>query len=255
MNLDLIDSLNRKAEPFYAPVPEASKVYVKTRQNGVTYTLAVQNPRPGWFRLRHAAGMSASICGGLPSASHIYDYLAHFPSWTLRALFQSGEQRWAVMPYSKADAAQRGWDGSIRYCHLVRHRLFPGDTFIASLVGGIFIYEIPKRGFLDPPTEEQMAVIDGYHAEIRRQELEAQRKGSKVSLSPKEQVEVGGGRFISLARGVVKWSLGGKSYSMSVRPDGTIISAGVCLDGTDSWHNLVSIVGVMQEHQRLGRTV
>jgi hypothetical protein len=263
VNLGLIDALNKKAEPFYAPIPEARTVYVYTRQGGVNHRLRLARARPGWFRLRHAEGNTARICGRLPGASHMIDYLERFPQWALRAMFPSGEYRWAVLPYSMADAAQRGWDGSIRYCHLVRHDIEPGQTFVGCSVGHTLFYLRPKQ-YPQEMTDEHRAVIQGYYDELERQRQEEERRRREAAreewrgktlarLTPREQVELGGGRFVSLNEGVVTWSLHGQQYSMSVRPDGTIISAGVCLAGTDGWHNLTSIVGVMEEHQRLGR--
>jgi hypothetical protein len=260
MNLDLIDTFTRRADNFFAPIPEAQKVIVQTRQNGITYNLRVRNPRPGWFEIRQSGDNEASVCGELPGASHIHEYLDNFPQWTLRLLFPSGTHRWAVVPYNKADAAQRGWDGSIRHVHIVRGSFYIGDVCRAARVGGTFIYS-RKVYPLYPVTAEQTAIIEGYHEAVKEQERaaeraarDARRTNSRVRLTPREQLERGGGRFISLSDGVVNWSLHGRQYSMSIKPDGTIISAGVCLASTDGWHNLTSIVGVMQRHQELGRT-
>ena len=52
----------------------------------------------------------------------------------------------------------------------------------------------------------------------------------------------------------ITWTHGGQTHSMDVARSGFVESAGVCLEGTDRRHNLSSIVAVMQEHARLGRT-
>ncbi len=46
---------------------------------------------------------------------------------------------------------------------------------------------------------------------------------------------------------VVRWKIDGQVYRTQIDTKMRVVSAGVCLDGTDDWHSLTSVVEVMQD--------
>ncbi len=262
MNLSLIDRLSSvKVRRFIAPIPAARNICVFTQQGGVTFRYEVlrYTDEPGWFVLRPSNPTTAEVLNEVTSTAHIFQYLNQLTNWTVIALFPSGDQRWAVCPFNKSDAMQRGWGDMMRHVHLTRGTFHSGSVITCRDMGGTLLFHSVKR--LKPElSEEASSIVDGYLREVEKQKLEQRREDVKADMTFAEQLAVGGAEMVSLENGLVKWEHEGSHYEMRVAPDGTILSAGYCLRSyedrvdTTSEHNLVSIVGVMKEHRTLGRT-
>ncbi len=273
MSLSLIDRLSSvKVQRFIAPIPAAVEILVYTRQDGITLRFEVirYSPEPGWFVLQAVGRTTAKILHEVTSTAHIFQYLNQLPNWTVIALFPSGDQRWAVCPFNKSDAMQRGWGDMMRHVHLTRGTFHSGSVITCRDMGGTLLFHSVKRLRPELP-EEASSIVDGYLREVERQKQEQRREAKKqkreqrrknveADMTFEEQLAVGGAEMIALEKGLVKWEHEGSHYEMRVAPDGTILSAGYCLRSyedradTTSEHNLVSIVGVMKRHRELGRT-
>jgi hypothetical protein len=262
MTLSLIDRLSSvKVERFIAPVPAARNVYVFTVQGGIAFQFEVvrYTPEPGWYVLRPAGRTTAEVLHEVKSTAHMFSYLEQLPKWTVMTLFPSGDQRWAVCPFNKSDAQQRGWGNTVRHMHIVRGTIHSGSVAACCDMGGTLIFHSVKR--LRPElSKEASSIVDGYLQEVEKQRQEQRRQDIKSDMTFEEQLAVGGAEMIALENGRVKWEHEGAHYEMDVAPDGTIMSAGFCLTGEDNGvnttreHSLVSIVGVMKRHRELGRT-
>lgn len=256
MNFDLIDKLSREPEPFYAPVPDAERVFVNVLQGDVPYRFEVERPRPGWWLLR-PRGTKAIITGEQAPTNEIAGYLEALPRFHMFALFPSGESRWEAMQFNS---------NIVTTVHLVRHNIVPMSVIRVRAIGGVRIYDhvkILSGGPYIPPNvvsivqDYERRITEAERLERERIEAEERRKRTKnsvVSLTPEEQLRLAGARLISMSGQTVSWEHQGNTYTMQVSRTGQIEVAGVCLDGTDKTHNLTSIVGVMRRHRELGRT-
>lgn len=273
MSLSLIDRLSSvKVRRFVAPIPAARNVYIFTQQDGIAFRFEVIRPEPGWFVLQPSDRVGlAEVLHEVTGATHMFQFLDQLPKWTVMALFPSGDQRWAVCPFNKSDAKQRGWTAPLRHMHLVRGTIHSGSVVTCCDMAGTLLFHSVK--WLRPNLmihSEARAIVDGYLKEVevqkqaqeleeRRLELEERRLSVQADLTFEQQLAVGGARLISLNEGQIEWEHEGAHYEMEVAPDGTIISTAYCLSDDDigldttKEHNLVSIVAVMKELRCLER--
>jgi len=114
-------------------------------------------------------------------------------------------------------------------------------------------------------------VVRMHFLELRRAEEELQAEGERQARAERratmmqttegrfrEQLEFMGAEFVGLQEAgesyQVAWRYGGREYDMRFTRGGRLQAAGYCLDGRDSAHNAASVVAIMHEHQRRGRT-
>lgn len=266
-------------EPFIAPVPDARTVTVFTLQDGIPYRFRLSNPEPGWWLLNPTSETTA-VAVREATPPEFYAYLDALPRFLAIAVFRAHTKTWVAIPYNASDAAQRGWpDGSPRVMHLTRHAIGPFDVVYASTMGNTLIYNRPA--FEDAGTSHRLLMLlaDGRGGpgltnlnwqnawdivkrrehEIReeeRQQAEAEQRKT-VGGELEYRLAFGGAELVNwLEEGEgyrVHWRHGEHGYSMLVRRDMHIASAGICLEGTDRQHTLSSIVSVMERARELRR--
>ena len=93
--------------------------------------------------------------------------------------------------------------------------------------------------------------------QLERIEQEKLQRGARLRKMQTElgkletSLEVMGAKLFDWTREIdgylVRWEIDGQVYRMNVDINLRVKSAGVCLDGTDDWHSLSSVVSVMQE--------
>lgn len=267
---------NYKPQSFVAPIPTNGIVDVFTLQNGVPLRYVVRNQRPGWYEInpgnRNLVGKEAKI-------NEIDEYLQSLPRFYAIVGVPSGENTWLVFPYNASDAAQRGWkNGEPKQVYLVNEKIEPLEVIVTRNLAGILLYQgldyrlgehaksDAYRNAPDKPAYGGQSWGNAYDMVVNwykrmeqdaiRTRLETQTMNATERM--KFMLEFMGASLVSaekLGRGyqVVWQAPDGHTYKMAVQEDGRIAVAGFCLDGTDSQHNLSSIVAVMEEGQRRRR--
>lgn len=281
--LGLIDKLHsHQPRRFLAPVLDAAHVLVHALQDGVPYRFHLYNVEPGWWMLQPRGKSRARVDSPPESMMDVTDYLQVLPRFLVIALFRVRESTWIVVPFNTADAEQRGWhSGEPRQLHLCRHRIQPFDVLEARQLGAELLYHVRscaygasqaatmmRQNLLTEPASwpdipgMKLAwhILQGHVEKQRKQKRREAREKRKASIEEQlrwhlafmdaklESWHEAGDDYR------ITWMHQGQTYSMDVARSGFVQSAGVCLDGTDRRHNLSSIVAVMQEHTRLGRT-
>lgn len=268
----------RQPEPFVAPILAAPKSRVFTVQDGVPFEFWVEvgGAEVGWRTVKPWDRERARV-GPRAQPWQRVMYLNALPSFYVIALYPVGERAWLCTPYNAADAAQRGWkDGRPRPLHLVSE-LMTFDVVVARSMAGVLLYDwhnmrlnvgptvqFYRRNFHAgvPPTRMSMLTRDFRNAyeiawdraqRVAQAERERQLAERRVTVRGRAEEHLGfmGANLLAWdendAGYRVRWSYGGREFSMDVRQDMQIASAGVCLDGTDQQHNLSSIVQVMAQ--------
>lgn len=260
-------------EPFVAPIPTDGNVDVFTLQNGVPLRFFVRNHKIGWFEFeprkdRVVANRQAEII-------EIVNYLEALPRFYVIACIPSGEMEWIVVPFNGSDAAQRGWkNAEPRQMYLCNERIEPFDLIVARQLGSILIYDMPdlRLSSLDtinlvngqlPNTRDWYNAHRMVEEWTKKAEEEARKNLVKTQLEQidnklKFLLEFMGASLVSKEKKgkgyeVVWKAPDGHTYKMGVGESGRISVAGFCLAGTDSEHNLSSIVQVMEEAHRQNR--
>lgn len=281
--LNLIDELDtHKPKRFLAPVLDADRVRIHVLLDSIPYRFGVRHNEPGWWMLKPVSKSKAKVDSPVNSMMDVMNYLQGLPRFLVIALFRVRASTWLVVPFSSADAAQRGWpNGEPRQLHLVRHRIEPFDVLEARQLGNTLIYHLRssaygvsritmamRQNLLTEPSSwpdipgmrSAWFILQEHIKEQRRQrrqEAVAKRKAS-IEEQLRWHLAFMGAELNTWHEAGnsyrVTWTHGGQSYSMDVARSGFIESAGVCLDGTAGRHNLSAIVNVMEEHRRLGRT-
>lgn len=218
-------------------------------------------------------------------------YLEQLPRFMVVTALEMEGNCWLVLPYNEADAAQRGWaNGTPRLMHLVSGTLNPLDVVNARDAAGTLLFEgVDERlaesaqgdnlrllfeageeavakgqarvaytnaiGLMRQRMEEILAA----QAEAEREERRKRQK--ELERQPEERMkyhlEFMGAHLVNWERNRqgyrVRWSFAGAEHEVTVNRHMRVVSAGICLDGTDSAHDLASIVDVMQEARRQHR--
>lgn len=181
-----------------------------------------------------------------------------------------------------------------RELHLVRHAIMPFDTVVARGMGSVLLYEdvatrlegsAEKARFLqehlrdwsDLPVDvsddyrRTYEVVRSHYLGLRRADEErqaeeqrrarAERRAAMMQTTEgrfRERIEFLGAEFVALREAGesyrVTWRYGGREYDMRFSRQARLQAAGYCLDNRDSAHNAASIVAIMHEHQRRGRS-
>ena len=181
-----------------------------------------------------------------------------------------------------------------REMHLVRHSIMPFDTVVVRAMGSVLLYEdvatrlagtaaeaaslqehLRDSSDLPPVTPNDYArayeMVRDHYAGLRQAEEDrqaeeerrarAERRAAMIQTAEgrfREQLEFMGAEVVALREAGegyhVTWRYGGREYNMTFTRQARLQSAGYCLDGRDSAHNAASVVAIMHEHQRRGRT-
>jgi len=254
----VLDRLEQhQPQPFVAPVPEADTVRLFTLDNGIPYWFTVRNAEPGWWELSPYADDKARLTRKA-NPSEFFPYLSQLPRYYVVALFRLSEHTWLCVPFNSADAHQRGWkDAEPRPLHLIRHSVSPLDVVSARMMSSTLLYEdIDMRIQRVPPntTDSKRAEWIIRQHRLKQEEEERKRALEEQKLTTegrmKYQLGLAGAELMDWSeRGEglsVTWHRNGRTYNMTVNRNLTIASAGICLDSTDSTHDLATIVSTME---------
>jgi hypothetical protein len=290
--MSLRDALTRivthKIHPFIAPVPDAGTVSILSIQENIPYWFSVTPLlEPGWYTMtpdskgRYVMGVDDAY------PYQIGTYLSELPRFYVIACFPTAGGAWLCVPFNASDAAQRGWpSGQPRLVHLVGETIQPFDVLVARRLGAVLLYEQvdtriehSQSRFLLERLMDTNRIILVINRDFRNAfDLAWERKDKEVQAARAERMRQGildaqttvadRMRFLLGFAGAelvnwnenqagyrVIWQYSDRQYSMEVRRDMRIASAGLCLSNLDSQQNLTSIVGVMEEAKRLGRPV
>lgn len=212
--------------------------------------------------------------------AEIIDYLTQLPRFYIIALFPVSDTAWLTLPFNRADAAQRGWPaGCPRPVHLIRHRLESFDVAIARSMGGVLLYDdiderlgLTSRGDLlrqclrsgGNPLPQNADFTNAYNilidrlAQQRQEQAAAEAVQASLSLegSIRQQLDFVGATLVNWEGGQtikITYEYNGMQRTVEVGRDFRTLSAGICLDGTDSRYDLASVITVLEEARRLHR--
>ena len=264
--MSLLKALDRVAEhvptKFIAPIPDANVVQVVSIQDGIPYWFSLHDPQPGWWVVEPTSKSDAKLLAQALPADWIR-YLDQLPSFHVITLFPVSESTWMVMPYNAADAAQRGWANACpRPMHLVDESLNSLQVACACALGNTLLYDmLDMRGLGNTPEFVTAAnIVQEHQNEMYRRELEKVKAQKKRSVGDeiRHQLEFSGAKLLDWTdQGydgyTVTWEHDGATWTMDVARDLTVSSAGICLDGTQQYHDLATIVPVMMEGRRRHR--
>jgi hypothetical protein len=267
-----------KPQPFVAPIPTNGIVDVFTLQNNVPLRYVIRNQKIGWYEINPGR---RNMIGREAYMNETEEYLNALPRFYAIVGVPSGENSWLVFPYNASDAAQRGWkNGEPKQVYLVSEKIEPFDVIVIRNLAGTMLYQGVDYRLGEQVNSENLRgiVANGYDYPARgswgnaytlvsewrkKAEQDAFRVRLKTqTLSATERMkfmlEFMGASLVSAEKHgqgyVVVWTApDGHTYKMGVKEDGRISVAGFCLNGTDSQHNLSSIVQVMEEAQQRER--
>jgi hypothetical protein len=259
---NVIDFLDKNEPlPFIAPILTKDTTKVLTIQNNIPYWFKVQVDTPGWYTC-------APENGQLTVEDEVYpheriQYLEQLDRFYVIALFPLDETAWLVSPYNLGDAEQRGWkDGEPRPMYLVEGTLHPLTMVKARVLGEFLLYDGMAvaihhiRHGKNLASKHAIGIFNQRVAEIEKQEKEHRKEQEKQSQEERLETSLShvGATLVDWTRNIdgyeVTWEINGRERTMTIDTNLRVLSAGVCLDGTDNWHSLSSIVAVMEDSYR-----
>lgn len=267
-------------EEFVAPLP-AGNIELLSVQGGYPYWFDVMNNEPGWKRLKpiqtlvggrmNRKGINHVEIVGQAQPYEIEEYLNQLPHFHVIALYPNSEGSWLCLPYSKADAKQRGWDGSPKVFTLCPENIEPLDVVRVANLAGSFIYHDMSKLVLEAfrakellrQTENETSLNPEFWQAFKMciERLNMLRQKERVKTLDDRLVEslgfvgaelisyqeVDGGFEVTYKYEGMTWTL------PRVGSDLRIQVAGICLSGRDYEHSLSSIVNVMHEARKKRR--
>lgn len=260
--MNLADTIERlaghKPREFFAPVPTQDTTRVFSLQDGIPYWFSVNVREPGWYLLSPDRNRVEIIRELLPYER--MKYLGELQRFYAITLFPIDEDNnvWLVSPFNISDAEQRGWkNGEPRPMYLVEDELQPLTTIDARMMGNTLLYNeigYVEGGGKDLQHAEQIVQQRIHQLEIEQRQKEIAEKRKTEQGRIEAALEFMGASLVGYTPTVqgyqVTWEHGGEQYSMQIDRNLRIRSAGVCLDGTDDWHSLSSVVAVMEDRSR-----
>lgn len=262
--LDVINRIsNHEPQPFIAPVPTHDTTRVLTVQENIPYWFDVRFSGTGWHYLQpRPHKRSSSYVRAKRTASFIerLQYLEQLPRFHVIALFPT-EVAWVVMPFNISDASQRQWyQGTPMLMYLLEGNIQELQVVHARRLGKILLYDAPAQiRLIEKAKETEIArsIIDNRIKEIQR-EIEEQERAKKLQTFEgriEESLQQSGAALVdweldTSGKYKVEWTFGEHGYTTIIDNKLRVLSAGVCLDGTDNWHSLNSIVHVMEDRRK-----
>jgi hypothetical protein len=267
---DLIERFGNEEEAFLkteflAPVVRGAGVRVRIA--GIVCELAARARQEGIFVLRPKSHREAAPVRPATRAE-AKRYLELFPRARLVAALLHGE-RWFGLP---AGAAEKG----VRVEGLVPIAIAPNlqlfQTASVRFDGALFLLEGTERPAEAAYLRDELGRGTPVEALSRKGLVDAERAAYARALELKREMEQSADerrldRALKLAGAelesyhdqqgsyVVSYRVDGRPYtSVVAKGDLSVLSAGVCLSGRDRDFDLATLVGVLRQHRRLGRT-
>ena len=273
-----------KLVDFVAPIPDADATVVfSLLPDGTPYRFQVSGVEPGWHVLHPGARGRATVVGPAPVWDIVVDSLRDLPRFLVVAALPLSESAWLCVPFSAADAEQRGWmNGEPKALHLVREHLEPLDLIEARDLGGVLLFdqiathvdtsrlrgiqtvlrESPVEAWdvsAPPVARNVISLIQQRRASDQAHQARVQRQQAVRSDEARlrSELDFAGAQLINwseLSDGFrVTWEHEGHTYTMPIQRDLRVESAGICLNETDRHYTLAAIVHVMAEARRQHR--
>lgn len=235
------------------------------------YLFSVSVPEEGWWLL-HPENTIAATATRKASLTEIRRFLSLLPQFQAIALRRLDDSTWLTYPYNETDAIQRQLQFPMA-TYLVSDNVTPLSRISCRVMGNLLLYE--RRGYhaKTGPLLEELNQREGvptklyglpksfYAAysillselakqdeEIKRQEREERRKTFAGRIE--DAVSYLGGNLIGFTeRGSgyeVAWEDEGVRHSVIIESSLQLVTAGICLSGTDRQHSLTSAIAVMR---------
>lgn len=264
----LLNTINRIAnhepQPFIAPIPISNMTKVFTLQDEIPYWFTANVIDTGWFLLHPgntvASNYPYAYAERTATAIERLKYLEQLPRFHVIALFPI-DNNWLVMPFNISDANQRGWDnGRPRLMYLPEGSIGDCQVVHARQLGNILLYDAPAQILLMRKSKESIIAKEIVRVELERMKnevakLERLKKLQSVEGRIDESLKHSGAELVDWKLNVdgeykIEWTYNGNGYTTMVDSKLRVVSAGVCLDGTDNWHSLSTIVHVMEDRRK-----
>jgi len=270
--MSLKNTLLRVAEfqprPFIAPIWNP-RMRVLAIQDRIPFHVNIEAPSPGWWKIIPSFKLNGiwTETGTLPAAPwEIYEFLEQLPRFYVITLFRVRENTWLCVPYNASDAQQRGWPASTpREVYLVAENISPLMCVSVRKFANVLLYDSPGERLAETSPNLQMAqeIIRQRELELEKSKKEAVEAARKLEESNsiegkiKDNLDFMGANLVQWeeeGEGIrVTWEYEGYRHSSRITRDAGVLSAGICLDGTDREHNLSALVAVIQEARELHR--
>lgn len=282
---------DNKLEDFIAPLPEGT-VDLLSVQNDIPYWFQITNETPGWYTIKPMVERYANTIGdkrfrfahpiGTPQPFEIEDYLNQLPHFNVIALYPVSQGSWLCVPHSVGDTKQRGWDGKPKVFTLCQENIEPLDVVRVANLAGTLIYHEMSKFSTESAASKFLLEVDNVlkgnlKDDIKRfnndwksafslvlervNRVRAKAKERNLEENIKHHLEFVGASLKDWKENVdgtlqITFTdpYDGKPYTLpKVNKNLRTQVAGLCLSGTDSQHNLSSIVEVIHEARKLRR--
>lgn len=267
--LKILDKIQQnKLQPFLAPLP-VSTVSCFTFQNRIPYWFELKESQTGWWIIEPLSSHEAKLAReALP---HEYlSYLSQLPRYIVIAI-EPIREGIVVVPYNASDATQRGWlNSKPKVVYLPRNlEILPFSTLIVRSMAGVLLFDDYYP--LDVAEQEKLLAkpkgnfqVAWQILQVRKEEqlrLEKERQRLEFLKTERGQIEdrlnfVGATLIDYQKQGSkydVTYTYNGAQFTVNLRPDLRVDSAGICLSDEDSNYDLSSICLVMEEARKLNR--
>ena len=268
----LFEALNRleahQPRPFIAPILDSDTTEVFVVQDGFPYGFRIQDSPPGWWKIGPHPGKRVGRAN-LEREATPDEYLRFLSSLrhiNIIMLYPLSNTTWLCIPYNASDASQKGWkEATPRPIHLVRGQPVPLDPVSAGVLGGNLLFHLYP--YLSRETTPDMlrarALVQDRLDSLRKVREHARQQQAliedrkRVEGEFKYQLSLVGAELLDWSNGRegynVTWEYAGARHTATVRRSGMAISAGICMEGTDSEHDLASLALAMQRARELHR--
>jgi hypothetical protein len=269
--LDLISDLGNKEaritkQVFISPV--FTNRLVATRVDGLRYTFLLPKTPPGWYRIRPVNKKEARIDG--PAELHeIEDYLKHLGRIRIVIALKKNQTYQGIPEKSNRYGFNQADVLPVFLCDDTVNEF---DQIIARYDGiNLWFERIDQmndpakadylRSCVEKFTEPEQIRFKGLTLEEKqayavRTILDRKLVEDRKTALLKRDIQFAGGYFIRFEERkdhyTVTYNVDGQQYTSRVTkdPKRTVLSAGLCLSGTDSSFDLKSLVTVIREAQR-----
>lgn len=270
--IDLLSKSDLSLEEFVTPILVPGISHVVTWQNDLPYWFEVEADHPDWYIVSNSGRIVREAF-----FSEKQQFLDRLPQIKVITIESVSQHEAICIPFNFGDGIQKDWPmGRIRTMYLRPIVTSKVTIDQVRFFGGHLIYEEavynPNVPTLLHAIEEaiQENIVDSLTPEgklaariciERNEEAQKQAQAAKIRFveddSIEDQLAFSGAKLIGLSRSGqrfnVEWEYDGARFTAVAGADGRAISAGICLNDTDSHHTLTSLTQVMQEARRQRR--
>lgn len=250
--------INHVPKNFVAPAL-TKNVNLFVVQDGIPYRFKATVESPGWYYFSPDKESKRAKVLREAHPSEYYDYKDSLQTIHVITLFPINDMTWLVIPYNISDAQQRGWvSGAPRTMYLADN-ISSMDVVGACMASNTLIFNYLTTSSKNDNTKEvaiALNIINKRLEAIQAHEINEQRKNKSQTALEKIESSLAfmGATLEDWTKEIdgynVRWKIDGQTYRMQIDTNTRIQSAGVCLEGTDDWHSLSSVVDVMTDRRQ-----